>query len=80
MLIKKGQNLLRNSTEVFKSFSIPSVSGKMNLKKIGKDPNHCAKNAQDWGKGDYKAIIDRNMKGYKKNEQVEEGRHDPMQR
>jgi hypothetical protein len=52
---------MQNSTEYFKKCNVPQVTLKMNPEKVLKDPSYCAKNAQDFGKDDYRAIILRNM-------------------
>jgi hypothetical protein len=52
---------MQNSIEYLKKCNVPQVTLKMNPEKVLKDPNHCAKNAQDFGKDDYRAIILRNM-------------------
>ena len=52
---------MRNSSEVFKSFPIPSVSESINPEKIMKEPGDKAKNIKDWGNNDFKAIVLRNM-------------------
>lgn len=58
---------MRNSSEVFKSFPIPSVSETMNPEKIMKEPGDKAKNIKDWGNNDFESIVLRNM-GIKENE------------
>jgi hypothetical protein len=58
---KRDRNEMRNSTEVFKTFAIPSVSAAMNPEKIMLESGNKAKNVKDWGRNDFKAIVLRNM-------------------
>ena len=52
---------MRNSSEVFKTFAVPSVSAVMNPEKIMQESGNKAKNVKDWGRNDFKAIVLRNM-------------------
>ena len=52
---------MRNSSEVFKTYAIPSVSAAMNPEKIMAESGNKAKNVRDWGRNDFKAIVLRNM-------------------
>ena len=59
---------MQNSIEYLKKCNVPQVTLKVNPDKVLKDTNHCAKNAQDFGKDDYRAIILRNMGRMKERE------------
>ena len=52
---------MRNSSEVFKTYTIPSVSACMNPEKIMNEAGNKAKNVGDWGNNNFKAIVLRNM-------------------
>ena len=59
---------MRNSSEVFKTYAIPSVSACMNPEKIMNEAGNKAKNVRDWGNNDFKAIVLRNMGKETKND------------
>ena len=59
---------MRNSSEVFKTYTIPSVSALMNPEKIIAESSNKAKNVRDWGNNDFKAIVLRNMGKETKND------------
>ena len=59
---------MRNSSEVFKTYAIPSVSATMNPEKILLESGNKAKNVRDWGNNDFKAIVLRNMGKDTKND------------
>lgn len=52
---------MRNSSEVFRTFTVPSVSESMNPEKIMREPGDKAKNIKDWGNNNFRAIVLRNM-------------------
>ena len=52
---------MRNSSDVFKSYPIPSVSETMNPEKLKDEKGKKAELRNDWGKNDFKAMIRRNM-------------------
>ena len=52
---------MRNCSEVFKTYAIPSVSAVMNSEKIMAEPGNKAKNVRDWGRNDFRSIVLRNM-------------------
>lgn len=53
---------MRSCTDVLKTAAIVHVSETMNPDKLAAETDDKAKTRNDWGKGDFKSIVERNMR------------------
>lgn len=63
---------MKNATEYLKNCKVVSVSEGMSPNYLAKETGKGVDDRNDWGKGDYGAIIRRNMEGFVEKENENE--------
>lgn len=65
----RGIESMKNTPELLKKCrNVPTFSTDLTDRRLAKDDVKEIKSRNAWGKDDYKALIHKNMEGYKENE------------